>query len=299
MRLPLRTAFVAFILNVFFNWVYIFDKLGMPRLETKGAAIGTLIARLFELTVLVGFLLLKDQKIRYRLKDFLLSTQEYVKVYIKYATPVLVSDTLLAVGNNMVAVIIGHIGATFVAANAIVSQTSRMATIFTQGVSNSSSIITGNTVGEGDLDKAYKQGITFTVLSLLIGIIAGGFILITSPWIIGLFTLTQETREITYQLMFAAGFMVVFQSVQSVLTKGVLRGGGDTMFLMVADILFLWLASIPLGYLTGLYWGFPVFWVFIALKTDWIIKAFWCTARLLRGKWLKPIGKISPEEIVD
>ena len=50
---------------------------------------------------------------------------------------------------------------------------------------------------------------------------------------------------------------------------GVLRGGGDTKFLMVADILFLWIVSIPLGALAGLYWHLSAFW-----KADFYNRAF-------------------------
>ena len=35
---------IAFVLNLFFNWVFIFGKLGAPRLELLGAAVGTVIA---------------------------------------------------------------------------------------------------------------------------------------------------------------------------------------------------------------------------------------------------------------
>ena len=56
--------------------------------------------------------------------------------------------------------------------------------------------------------------------------------------------------------MNAIAFIVVFQSMNSILTKGVLRGGGDTKFLMVADIL----------------------------------KSVWCIFRLRSGKWIKNIS---------
>ena len=55
-----------------------------------------------------------------------------------YCIPVLISDSLLGVGNTMVSIIMGHIGASFVAANAIVAQVVRMSTVFTQGISNAS-----------------------------------------------------------------------------------------------------------------------------------------------------------------
>lgn len=83
--------------------------------------------------------------------------------------------------------------------------------------------------------------------------------------------------------------IVVFQSMNSILTKGVLRGGGDTKFLMVADILFLWIVSIPLGALAGLKWHLSSFWIYTLLKIDQVIKAIWCVFRLKSGKWIKMI----------
>lgn len=58
---------------------------------------------------------------------------------------------------------------------------------------------------------------------------------------------------------------------------------------MVADILFLWVISIPVGAAAGLVWHWPGFWIFVALKLDQILKTVWCTMRLLSGKWIKTI----------
>ncbi|MGI6707304.1 MAG: MATE family efflux transporter [Clostridia bacterium] len=289
-KVPLISSIVAFFVNIFFNWVFIFGNLGAPEMQIEGAALGTLIARFIEMLMIGGYFLFADKKIGYRVKDLFVPCRDYIPLYIQYSIPVLVSDALLAFGNNVVSMIMGRIGASFVAANAIVAQVTRMSTVFTQGVSNSSSVITGNTLGEGDWDKAYKQGITFLCLSVIIGLFAGGIILAICPLIIGGFNITAETTAIAYQLMYAVAIMVVFQSVQSVLTKGVLRGGGDTRFLMVADVLFLWLASIPLGYLAGLVYRLPAFWIYVALKADWMIKSVWCAVRLVKGKWLKRVA---------
>ena len=76
-----------------------------------------------------------------------------------------------------------------------------------------------------------------------------------------------------------------------IMTKGVLRGGGDTKFLMVADIIFLWAASLPLGILAGLVWHLDAFWIYVFLKIDQICKSIWCVFRLRSGKWIKTISK--------
>lgn len=289
-KFPLIVSIGTFFVNIFFNWIFIFGHLGAPRLEITGAAIGTLIARLFEATLIGGYFLFKEKRIGYRIHDFFGNCKAYYKRYVSYCVPVLISDSLLGIGNSAVAVVIGHLGASFAAANAIIAQVTRMSTVFNQGVSSASSVITGNTLGEGDVEKTYRQSITFLSLSVIIGLFAGVIILIICPFIITGFTLDQETEAIAFHLMYAVAITVVFQATQSVLTKGVLRGGGDTKFLMFADILFLWLVSIPFGYVAGLVLHLPSFWIYVALKADWIIKSIWCAKRLLNKKWINRVS---------
>lgn len=288
-RFPLVLSIVTFFVNVFFNWVFIYGRLGAPEMQIEGAALGTVIARLVECGSLVTYFFVFDKRIGYRIKDLFMKCGDHVRVYITYAIPVMVSDTLLALGNSAVSIIMGHIGASFVAANSIISQTVRLSTVFNQGLSSASSVITGNTLGKGERDKAYHQGVTFLCLSILIGLAAAIVILLISPLLVESFNITQETKDIAYQLMASVSVMMVFQTVQSVLTKGVLRGGGDTRFLMLADILFLWLASIPLGYLCGLVWHLSPFWIYAALKIDWVIKSVWCIFRLRSKKWIRVV----------
>lgn len=288
-RFPLVLSIVTFFVNVFFNWVFIYGRLGAPEMQIEGAALGTVIARLVECGSLVTYFFVFDKRIGYRIKDLFMKCGDHVRVYITYAIPVMVSDTLLALGNSAVSIIMGHIGASFVAANSIISQTVRLSTVFNQGLSSASSVITGNTLGKGERDKAYHQGVTFLCLSILIGSAAAVIILLISPLLVESFNITQETKDIAYQLMASVSVMMVFQTVQSVLTKGVLRGGGDTRFLMLADILFLWLASIPLGYLCGLVWHLSPFWIYAALKIDWVIKSVWCIFRLRSKKWIRVV----------
>ena len=87
----------------------------------------------------------------------------------------------------------------------------------------------------------------------------------------------------------AISLVIIFQATNSIMTKGVLRGGGDTKMLMVADNIFLWAISIPLGILAGFVFKLPPFWIYVCLKSDQIIKTFWCIIRLQSGKWIKRI----------
>ena len=288
-KIPLFCSIGAFFINIFFNYMLIFGKFGAPRMEIEGAALATLISRVFEFAFICGYLFFVDKKIGFRIKHLFMKCGDLMGEYLRVGFPVLISDGLLAFGNSAVAIVMGHIGSSFVAANSITMVTQQLSTVFIQGMSNASAIITGHTLGDGQVKKAQEQGITFMALGTLIGLFAGLFVMATSDLIISLYNITPETKVIAQELMAAVAFILVFQASNSILTKGVLRGGGDTKFLMLADILFLWIAAIPLGYLAGLVWHLPAFWIFFALRIDHVIKAIWCVFRLYSGKWIKKI----------
>ena len=86
---------------------------------------------------------------------------------------------------------------------------------------------------------------------------------------------------------------MVFRSANTILAKGVLRGGGDTKFLVYADTSLMWLIAIPLGAAAGLWLKLPSFWIYTCLYSDQILKAVWCTYRLRSGKWIKKIQGVN------
>ncbi len=288
-RLPLYTSIGAFFVNVGANYVFIFGKFGAPRMEVAGAALGTLIARIFEFSLICGYLFFKDKEIEFRFKDLFAPVGRLWNEYIRISIPVLISDGILALGNNSVAMVIGRLGESFVAANAVTTVTQQLSSVMIQGFSQAGAIVTGYTLGEGDKKKAHEQGYAFLGIGIVFGAIAAGIIMLISGPMINAYNLSEETQNIARELMISISIIVVFQATNSIMTKGVLRGGGDTKVLMVADNVFLWIASIPLGILAGLVLHLPAFWIYFFLKIDQVLKAFWCVIRLQSGKWIKKI----------
>ena len=288
-KIPLYTSIAAFFVNVGANYVFIFGKFGAPKMEVAGAALGTLIARVFEFSVICGYLVFKDKEIAYKIKDIIMPVGKLWREYIRISIPVLISDGILALGNNSVAMVIGRLGKTFVAANAVTTVTQQLSSVFTQGFSQAGAIVTGYTLGEGDRKKAHDQGYAFLGIGFVFGIFAAVVIMLISGPMINAYNLSEQTREIASQLMLSISIIIVFQATNSIMTKGVLRGGGDTKMLMLTDNIFLWIASVPLGILAGLVFHFPAFWIYFFLKIDQVLKAFWCVLRLRSGKWIKKI----------
>lgn len=288
-KIPLYTSIAAFFINVGANYIFIFGKFGAPRMEVAGAAVGTLIARIFEFSVICGYLFFKDKEIGFRIKDLFAPVGNLWREYIRISIPVLISDGILALGNNSVAMVIGRLGESFVAANAVTAVTQQLSSVMIQGFSQAGAIVTGYTLGEGDREKAHSQGYAFLGLGIVFGFVAAGIIMLISNPMITAYNLSQETQAIARELMLSICIIIVFQATNSIMTKGVLRGGGDTKVLMLADNIFLWVASIPLGVLAGLVLHLPAFWIYFFLKIDQVLKAVWCVIRLRSGKWIKKI----------
>jgi putative MATE family efflux protein len=288
-RIPLITSIAAFFINIGANYAFIFGKLGMPEMGVAGAAVGTLIARLFEFAVICGYLFFKDEVIGFRIKDLFIRTRDLLKEYIRISIPVLISDGILALGNNSVAMVIGRIGGEFVAANAVTAVVQQLSSVLTQGFSQAGAIIIGKTLGESTREKAQEQGYAFLGVGFLLGLFSAAVIMGISGPVIRSYHLSENTAAIAAQLMEAISIIMLFQATNSIMTKGVLRGGGDTKVLMIADNLFLWVASLPLGILAGLVLHLPAFWIYFFLKIDQVLKAVWCVIRLRSGKWIKKI----------
>ncbi len=279
----------AFILNVFFNWVLIFGYLGMPKLGLRGAAIATVIARFVECIIMVSYLLFKDKKIKFKISQLFKFDKLIFKQYLKSGINILISDAILVAGLTSLTMILGRLGPEMIAANSICSIVIQLSTITISGIGNSGLVIIGNTIGEGNIEKAKKLSKKFLVISIITGIIAAVIISLTKHIAFDFYNVGQTTKEIAYKLMDGAAFIVIFQVPSVVLTKGILRGGGDTKFLLLADVIFLWILSIPLGMIAAFWLKLSPALIYICLKSDEIIKSIWCTFRMFGNKWIKDV----------
>lgn len=289
-RISLIASIVSFFTNIFFNWVFIFGNLGMPRMEIAGAAVGTVIARIAETLIIAIYFFLKEKNVQYRIKYVFSNVDgSLFSRYFHYSLPVLISDSLLGFGNSAVSVVIGHMGTSYTAAYAIVAMIQRLSTVFTGGIGQAAHTLVGNRIGEGKKKQAYDEAMTLLTVAGLIGCISAVFIACSGEWIASFYNISEATYEILIGMNDAMAIMVIFQALQSVITKGVLRGGGDTMFALGIDAVFLWIVSVPLGIVTGLVLHMDAFYVLIALKIDWMIKSILGTIRIISGKWIKEI----------
>ena len=288
-RIPLIGSAGAFFLNVFFNWVFIFGKLGAPALGLVGAAIGTVIARVFEFCFIFGYFVLKDDRIGFRVRHFFQPAGELLRPYFKFGLPVLISDTLLGVSLSITSVIMGHVGADASAATAIVMSLVNVIDIACSAMAFASAIVVGNTIGTGDIPRARREGNTYMVLSVVMGaILVLPMWLLSDPYL-SAYNIAEETLRMAKWMLVYNYITLPLQANAYATSKGVLRGGGDTRFLLVADSILVWVFSIPVGAILGLIFRISPIWVYVIIRVQFPLKGIVCFVRYCTGKWIQEI----------
>ena len=290
-KISLVVYTASLIVNAFFNYILIFGKFGAPALGVKGAAIATVIARITELSIVLIFMIKYENKINLKMIHLLKVDKLILKDFLSNCTPVLFNEFLWSTGSTMISIILGRLGTETVAANSISNVVFQFVTVFIFGLSNATAVIIGNTIGEGKNEKAKEYSLTVGVLSIIMGIMAAGVILLIRPIVVDFYNVSQITKDIAIQIMGSMSIIVVFQSFGVTLMMGVLRGGGDAKFVLVNDIIFLWLVAIPCGFLTAFVLRWPIAAVFFVVKSDEIIKSIIASIRVLSGKWVRNVTR--------
>ncbi len=290
MKVPLYTSIGAFFVNVFFNWVFIFGKFGAPALGVIGAAVGTVIARTFEFLFICGYFVLFEKNFGFRLRHAFLRDRALTRQYIRFSLPVMISDTLLGIGLSLTGVIVGHMREEFITAHSIVNAGNHMITVTNTAMAAASAVIIGNTIGEGDKERAYREGIAYIVIAVLLGAVYSLIIFALKGPYLTLYSVSDDARAVCMELFRYLIYFSPLEMLAYCVSKGVLRGSGDTRFLMVADIVLLWVFSLPLGYLAAHVWKMAPFWVYFFLKLEYAGKGLLCTARFLSKKGIKVVG---------
>ena len=125
-KIAFYISVISLLVNGGINYVLIFGRFGAPEMGIKGAAIGTLMARILEVGIVVIYVWKKDDRICLFNEKFLegIRGEEGRKVwnsFFKVSIPILTSSLLWAVSVPMQTAILGHLSADAIAANSVSS----------------------------------------------------------------------------------------------------------------------------------------------------------------------------------
>ena len=285
-------AFVSLIVNVFLNWALIFGRFGASMLGVRGAAFATLIARVCSLLIVIAFLLLRDKKLHLTLRDLLIPRSPFTRDFLRYGLPVIAGDLLWGVNMATQGGIVGHLGAVSIAAVSIANTVFSIISVGLYGTRDATSILIGKAVGAGDIPRVKAYAKTLQVVYILLGLLTG-FLAFASQWVIPLVYrgIEPQTVRLSQQLLRVLSVTVIGTAYQMSALTGIVRAGGATRFVLVNDMIFVWLVVIPSAMLAAFVFHAPTWVVFACLKCDQILKCAVAVVKVNRFNWIRNLTK--------
>ena len=286
------------ILNTILNYLLIFGHFGFPALGVSGAALATLLARMSEFLICV-VCAIRSKTIPLDPGAFLHPGWDMARRFIKYASPVIVNETIWGLGNSMLTVILGytHNSVEMLAANAVIGNLNRLFLVVCFGLGAATAVMVGKALGEG---QSHEKIMSLSQTLLWFGVfVAGGIALIALilvpvlfiPVIFPMFKLFGESATIATALAVTGFASIPIHAYAISAVTGVLRSGGDVFWSTVLDVGPQWLACIPLTALVALVLQAGPWAIGIAIQVEGLIKVPACIIRIGSGKWIHDVTK--------
>jgi putative MATE family efflux protein len=286
-NIGLYSSIMALIINVSFNYILIFGKLGFPAMGVKGAAIATLIARVAETFFVLGYIYYTKSSLRSSFKEMLSFNREFVRKYKKVTTPVILNEMLWALGITTYSMIYGRMSTTSIAVINIVGSVERIIFSGFIGVANAAAVMIGKKIGEKKEEVAINYAYRLGGISFVLGIMGSILLFLIAKPILGIYHLSDEVLKITLYTMYVLCIFLPLKSFNITNVVGILRAGGDTKFGLFMDITTLWAIGVPLAYLVGLKFYLPVYIVFSFAMSEELLKFIIGVRRVISKKWVK------------
>lgn len=289
-HIPMIVSGISFVTNTVFNYLLIFGKFGFPALGVKGAAWGTVIARVVEILFILYSVYSSKGPLSASFKELIDWNKEFVDKYLKTTYPVILNEAFWSLGQVMYSIAYARIGEEATAAVQIATTIQNIFFVVVRGLANACTVMVGNKIGAGDEQDAYEYAVKFLTISTVMGLILGALMSLTPDLTLKLFKgLDSNLYILSKKLLITMGLFFMIRMFNSTAIVGVLRGGGDTNFSAYLDIAGAWVIGVPLAFLGALVFKLPVYYVLAIVSIEEVFKMIVVIPRMLSKKWIKNV----------
>ena len=294
-RIGLYISCMALVVNVSLNDVFIFGQWGFPAIGVRGAAVATLISRIMEMCVSIGYVFFVDKKLRFGWRDLLHTDGQLLRDFVRYGLPIIGGQVVWAVNSLAHTKILGYYSAGVIAAASITGMLHNLVYVWMNGMSSAVGIITGKTVGAGQYEKMKEYSKTVQMIFLFVGLISGAAVFLARDGFISLYNASPEAQAYSRQFINVISVTIIGTCYQAACLFGLVKSGGDISFVFKNDTIFVFLVVIPSS-LLAMWLGAPPWVVFACLKCDQILKCFVAIVKINRYNWMKNLTRDASTE---
>ena len=245
---------IANVANIGFNYLFIYGHCGMPEMGAEGAGLGTLLARVMGMVLIIGYFVSRS---RYRLYLQRFSRRKFsrtdVRQLLHMGGPISLQMFLESSAFVGTGIMMGWFGAeakATISANQIAMTIGNCAFMIVMSIGAATTIRVSHCYGArniGELSLAAKASyhlvLAWNAFAALVFISLRHFI----PT---LFTTNAEVIAIASHLLAFAALYQLSDGIQNV-SVGILRGIQDVKIIMPIALISYWILNLPVGYLLG------------------------------------------------
>lgn len=284
--LPMIASVVAVIVNFCINYILIFGHFGFPQLGVSGAAIGTVVSRVIEMSInIVGGYRNTYLKEAMVLKKVPLSL---TKEMLKRGLPLLCNEILWSISIALISQSYSTRGIIAVAAINITTTVTNFFMIVCYAMGNSISIVVGQQLGAGEIEKSKDYDLKMLFMNFVMCLAIGIVLFNVSSLIPKIYNTSLEVKALASQLLKIAACMLPIISIyySSYFT---MRAGGKTFLTFLFDsgytFVFTFMSALLLTRLTSL----PILTIYLLVQCVDIPKATLGLVLVRKGIWVHNI----------
>ena len=284
--LPMIASIIAVTVNFCINYILIFGRFGFPQLGVTGAAIGTVVSRVAEMSInIIGGsrnLYLKDA-IKMKKVPF-----DTTKEMLKRGLPLLCNEILWSISIALISQSYSTRGIIAVAAINITTTVTNFFMIVCYAMGNSISIVVGQQLGAGEIEKAKDYDLKMLFMNFVMCLAIGIVLFNVSSLIPQIYNTSLEVKALASQLLKIAACMLPIISIyySSYFT---MRAGGKTFLTFLFDsgytFVFTFMSALLLTRLTSL----PILTIYLLVQCVDIPKATLGLILVRKGIWVHNI----------
>jgi len=296
----LYTTTAALFVNIGLNYVFIFGKLGFPAMGASGAAIATVISRVVEFLIVWWYAFYKQKNLDIKPRQLLRADRLLWKDYGRYGVPVGITDFLWAGVGLGKTIMIGTMGQTFISAMMITGGLMELGRVFSSSLTIGACVLIGMSVGvesqraaSGEYKQTREYSKTIQILFAGTGVlIALAVFSFRYPYAYGLYpSVSPEARAMAVRFLVIGAATLLGTTYHASCSVGIMRGAGDSRFVMIVDLICGWLIVLPLTYLSIFVWHASPQIIFLMLYIDQCFKWIIAYYRLRGNKWIRNVTR--------
>ena len=284
--IPFLASFGAVAVNTGLNYLLIFGKFGFPCMGIKGAAIATLVSQLFNLVfIVIGFAVcIKKDGDKPVLS--LCFSKITIKDYLIMIMPILISEFLWSLGQNVESAVYGHLGTTNLAAYTLTCPIQSLIVGALSGLSAAAGVLIGKRLGRKEYDDAYLESGKIMCAGLIGSVLVSVLLVSLAGVYADLYHVDNSVKEIGKTLLIVFALYTPVKVENMILGGGIIRSGGKTGIIMIIDIIGTWVIGIPLCVFAAnvLQWG--IVGVYTLLNIEEIFRLIVSLVIFKKRKWM-------------